>query len=1194
MTISTTNGINLYNGNGSTTVFPYVFKITDETHLQVIHTSAALVETVKTLSTHYTVSGVGAASGNVTYIGTPIPSGEKLTIKRIVPLTQLTDLENQGNVSAEVNEDKFDELTMMAIQQQEELNRCPKVDVSSGDTGAAYLTTIQTAVTAAQLAQANAETAETAAELAETNAAADLVSTNADVVSTNADVVSTNADAAATALDKTATNADVVLTAADAVSTAADEVLTNADTILTAADAAATALDKTATNADVVTTNADVVLTNADAVLTAADVVSTAADAAALSTHLTATEDMSNKTFTDALTFTEITTPSTPASGDRKIFPKADGKFYQVNDAGLETEMGSGGAGSSTTIHLIKAKDASDTDFTIKSIDDVLPDFDGTDTLGATFSVPSSGSEALLSNDDDHAVYKFATAASSQYDAQGLPFAIPRYARGRDVLLEFQYRTADTSGASANGDYMVWIVDDTNMVNTTTTSTGAQAAGSSLVVGTSTGMAVGDKIWIGETGGTTQVTEAHITAIADSTHVTLSEAVTLTSGDRLVTGVLSDVLTTLNAADSDTNLEGASFKKYVQVPATCASIKFLVQQLTTQTDSFLYFDNILIDSDPFKKVSTFTNSAITEKFLSSTSTSAADLADLTFTNLIIGKRYLISGLVSFDSLSSVQNGIAYYSAASGGGTLYGKTSQDSLSASTVTSGFNASIEFEAVSTTLYCNQLGGVNLYGDGTKAATFIQLKEVPQEGTAIIVESADSVMSDPVAYTPTGTWTTNTSYTGKWSRDGKFMDGEVYVSLTGAPTSADLKVELPLGYQVDESAMVGDSGNTRRIDGGVWILDNGVINYVGIPTYKLGDSTTTITLQTQNASGTYLSWSAITQIAPQTFATGDRVLVTFRVPIAGWSAVNKPLIAIPTVSFGQNAEQFEMDNATAAFWDATGSIETFDVSLLPLTGSNLIEYNDTTQTRIVAKARIKITLSITGNLNAGNLMAIKDKNGVKIGFDQCEVTGRYATGRATTILETGDYLYGTNESASTQYGGLTITVEPELGQQNHAAIISAPVAFVEDHKANDTNGGTSSATPVARDLNWISGDIAAVDISLTGTDGFTLNSAGRYLIEWSAPAFQAAEHMTALYNETTSSYIEYGTGEYAGSTDASITRSFGQSLVTITSATEFAIFHEVASSTASNGWGVKQGANLSLCSGDEVFTQVKITRKS
>ena len=63
MTISTTTIKNSYNGNASTSAFNYTFKISAESEMQVIIRSAAGTETVKTLTTHYNITGVGNAGG---------------------------------------------------------------------------------------------------------------------------------------------------------------------------------------------------------------------------------------------------------------------------------------------------------------------------------------------------------------------------------------------------------------------------------------------------------------------------------------------------------------------------------------------------------------------------------------------------------------------------------------------------------------------------------------------------------------------------------------------------------------------------------------------------------------------------------------------------------------------------------------------------------------------------------------------------------------------------------------------------------------------------------------------------------------------------------------------------------------------------------------------------------------------------
>lgn len=42
--------------------------------------------------------------------------------------------------------------------------------------------------------------------------------------------------------------------------------------------------------------------------------------------------------------------PTTPASGFKKIYPKTDGKLYTKDSAGVETEVGAGGGGGGWTI----------------------------------------------------------------------------------------------------------------------------------------------------------------------------------------------------------------------------------------------------------------------------------------------------------------------------------------------------------------------------------------------------------------------------------------------------------------------------------------------------------------------------------------------------------------------------------------------------------------------------------------------------------------------------------------------------------------------------------------------------------------------------------------------------------------------------------------------------------------------------
>ena len=59
MTISSTTVRNSYSGDNSTTTFSYTFKIFQDSDIQVIIRSTDGTETIKTITTHYTVTGAG-------------------------------------------------------------------------------------------------------------------------------------------------------------------------------------------------------------------------------------------------------------------------------------------------------------------------------------------------------------------------------------------------------------------------------------------------------------------------------------------------------------------------------------------------------------------------------------------------------------------------------------------------------------------------------------------------------------------------------------------------------------------------------------------------------------------------------------------------------------------------------------------------------------------------------------------------------------------------------------------------------------------------------------------------------------------------------------------------------------------------------------------------------------------------------
>ena len=136
MTVSTITIKNSYSGNGSATAFAYTFKIFASAELKVyIRTEADGTETLKTVTTHYTVSGIGdTGGGTVTFTAGNVPtSAQQVLLTRDSPLTQSTDYVENDPFPASSHEDALDKLTHQMQEQQEELDRSFKVSKTVTD-----------------------------------------------------------------------------------------------------------------------------------------------------------------------------------------------------------------------------------------------------------------------------------------------------------------------------------------------------------------------------------------------------------------------------------------------------------------------------------------------------------------------------------------------------------------------------------------------------------------------------------------------------------------------------------------------------------------------------------------------------------------------------------------------------------------------------------------------------------------------------------------------------------------------------------------------------------------------------------------------------------------------------------------------------------------------------------------------------
>lgn len=301
MTISSTQARVNYLGNGTVSTFTFPFRIDVASDVEVTRQDTSGNQTKLALTTDYTVSPTSFpaySGGSVTLVSGALATGYKLTIRRVKPLTQNTDVRNQGTFYPDSIENEFDQLLMIDQQQQDELSRSVRlpstIDPSTfdphlpagivGQASATIVTDptgtgIALGPSTAQIAASNAAvpTAVTAAS----NAAASQTA-----AAGSATAAAGSATAAAGSATAAAGSATAAASSATAAAGSAASAAGSATTATTQASTATTQASTATTQAGVATTqagNASTSATNAAASATAASGSATSAAASAAS-----------------------------------------------------------------------------------------------------------------------------------------------------------------------------------------------------------------------------------------------------------------------------------------------------------------------------------------------------------------------------------------------------------------------------------------------------------------------------------------------------------------------------------------------------------------------------------------------------------------------------------------------------------------------------------------------------------------------------------------------------------------------------------------------------------------------------------------------------------------------------------------------------------------------------------------------
>lgn len=172
-------------------------------------------------------------------------------------------------------------------------------------------------------------------------------------------------------------------------------------------------------------------------------------------------------------------------------------------------------------------------------------------------------------------------------------------------------------------------------------------------------------------------------------------------------------------------------------------------------------------------------------------------------------------------------------------------------------------------------------------------------------------SVSTGWESFTPTGSWTTNTTYEGYYKSVGQDIHLNIRISLSGAPNSATLHVNVPFGLNIDSGKFFVSGANRflARVT-----LSDGSNRFAG------GVQTTTDTDKffptRMTDSATEEEFLAVTETTPFTWGNGDEIFIQIALPIAEWNERNSvPVFSDQVVH--QNARMLANSNAGNAVLD-------------------------------------------------------------------------------------------------------------------------------------------------------------------------------------------------------------------------------------------------------------------------------------
>lgn len=355
---------------------------------------------------------------------------------------------------------------------------------------------------------------------------------------------------------------------------------------------------------------------------------------------------------------------------------------------------------------------------------------------------------------------------------------------------------------------------------------------------------------------------------------------------------------------------------------------------------------------------------------------------------------------------------------------------------------------------------------------------------------------VTDWVSYTPTGSWVTNTTYTGQWRRIGDQLFFRIRLALAGAPTATGLTVNfLPSGLSVDTTKNNGTSAPK--------FIGSGSIRSAGsdsacVVSYASGTAATIIV---PNTAGTYVATgTAVAQTTPATFASGDSVEFTGSVPIVGWSSSTVVSSSADTrvvtgrvrngsnITLAPNNSFVKVTGLDTKVFDTAGNVDTSNSRFTASVPGyyDVIGQLSTNGTNTIDATQYMLTVYKNGSL---------DQRGNIIECDTGDVFG--LTVQAKVQLNAGDYvelyLYGEGNNSVSTITATQAMMAVEL-IQGPSQIAASEVVSMLCYKNTGSHTSTGNLQDVAS-WNTVTKDSHGGFNTTTGI--YTVPAPGDYYVD-------------------------------------------------------------------------------------------------